>query len=199
MSDTNFHSYADMDGLRVDGALDQVGPNSAAFADGLKLSHITNAVLTNGVVDADDATENAMDCNRLCAGVFVNHYKLSGGQQCALVVKGGSRGMVFDDVEIDPHPTAKQDVLWDDWSDQCQSHSTGALTHVRTKFGAPVRVVFGRWHGPLLIGGNCRVLWLRTIGLHLRNLALDVAVLVRLKKLPAGCPVTAAKGYRQVA
>lgn len=172
-ADVNFLSFSDVDGVVLRGqVVDPAaeGKDPAQFNDILKFSHLTNSIFQDGRVVAGESKENAIDANRLCDNVQVLGYKLSGGRQAAIVVKGGCTRMTFSNVEIDAHPAAWCDVLVDDWSDQAQTPSVVTLTDVRRKDGYPVRVVFGRFSRPHIVGGNCRINWPLTAGLHVYNL-----------------------------
>jgi len=200
MSDNNYKSYGDTDGLHIDGLVvdpEAAGVDMRTLDDVLKFSHLTNSSFYGGQVVAGDARENAIDANRYCTGVTVSGFKLSGGRQASIVVKGGSQ-LVFNDIIISAHPDSWCDVLVDDWSDQSQEPSLVALSNVRRLDGKPVRVVYGRFRKPTFIGGNCKVSWTLTVGLHAYVFFKGLGVKLGLIKLPPGCPVTAATGYRQI-
>jgi hypothetical protein len=174
-TDNNYASFADRDGVRASGitfdpTLD--GLQAAAFSDILKFSNLTNSVFEGGVVVATGAKENAIDANRNCSNVRVHDFLLFGGRQAAIVCKGGCKQMVFSKVTIYPDSSAKVDVIWDDWSDQSKAPSTGSLTDVRRADGKPVRVAFGRFNRPQIVGGNCKIDWVRTAGMHVYNYVL---------------------------
>lgn len=175
--DINFRSFADQDNVHLDGAVfdpSAEGEDEKLIADALKFSHLTNSSFTRGRVLAELVKENAVDANRLCENVHVEDYLLVGGAQAAIVCKGGCKNMVFSRVKITPAASAWCDVLWDDYSDQSKAPSTGELIDVVRTDGKPVRVVFGRFVRPKIVGGNCKIDWVRTIGLHAYNLAKDI-------------------------
>lgn len=178
--DHNFTSYADQDGVRVDGiTFDPTieGPLSS-FADTFKLSHTTNSRFSN--ITVIGGAENAIDANRFCLNCLITQAKLIGGSQAAIVVKGGCAQMNFVDVLITPSSQSWCDVLWDDFSDQSRRPSTGTLLNVRRKDGAPVRIVFGRFVRPDMMSMSYKILWFRTIGLHVYNMVKDVLRLLHL-------------------
>ena len=189
MSDTNYKSYADRDGIFVNGETVDSTASADQISDTLKFSHLTNSSFNAMLVRATNAKENAIDANRRCRNVRVSNTELLGGEQAAIVVKGGCELMAFENVIITEDPKAPQDILWDDWSDQSQLPSTGSLTNVTRFGGEPVRLGFGRFSKPHIVGGNVEVLWMRTIGLHLYNIGKGVGVKLGLVKLPPGCPV----------
>jgi hypothetical protein len=174
-TDVNFASFADRDGVRLDGhTFDPTaeGFKISSISDVMKLSRTTNSEFTNGRVLAFGAKENAIDANRMCENVRVDNFHLYGGRQAAIVCKGGCRNMTFARITIHPDPKAVVDVIWDDWSDQSKRASTGKLIDVRRADGKKVRVAFGRFSKPEIVGGNCEILWLRTAGMHVYNYVL---------------------------
>lgn len=184
MSDTNYRSYADQDGLIVDHEEIHLPapPDGQKWSDAFKLSHVTNSVFTNGVVDARkdpedpagaEAGENALDANRMCSNVVVQSYKLIGGRQCCIVVKGGCKTFTLRDIVLTREPGTLYDVQWDGFSDQSKEVSTGILDRVRMDDGSPVRVACGRGSYPCMLNGTYKKMPWESFKLWLWNFLKD--------------------------
>jgi len=168
MSDTdrNYLSIADVVGrsyqdLRVDPAAE--GHDPREFDDTLKLSHARNITI-NGLV-VNGGSENAIDMNRGCAGVRIDHATLVGGDHCAVVIKGGSYDIALERVTIHRERSA-YDIELGGWSDQSMERTRRVvLADVRRSDGEPVRVVVGHADRPTIVGGRVRVLFWRSLAL----------------------------------
>lgn len=153
MSDHNYKSFSGLEGFTVINI--EVSPEDPrGFDDTLKLSACSHFEFDGGRVAG--GRENAVDVNNRCAQGLFNHLRLVGGDQASIVVKGGSKGIVFADCVLEPSPKSWCDVLIDDWSDQSQDSSTVLLKNLTRADGRPVRVVAGRGVWPSIIGGNVR-------------------------------------------
>lgn len=167
-TDRNFYSFADVDGrtiedLRLDAAASDEDPLS--YDDTLKLSHATNFIGRRLWVQG--GSENAVDMNRRCGAVRIEDSTFAGGGQCAVVVKGGSTDIALARVTI-VEPKGAYDIELGGWSDQSDELTRRiSLADVRRGDGQPVRVVVGRSERPTIVGGNCRVLFWRSLALKL--------------------------------
>lgn len=164
MADKNLQSYADQDGLSI---AHESWAGGLDYDDILKCSKLTNSSFLD--CEASGGRENALDCNRLCHLLDFISCRFIGGEQAAVVVKGGCKDIFFHDCTITPSKKSWTDVLWDDWSDQSKEPSTGDISGLHRLDGKPVRVVFGRWRKPTM-GDHQKVLWIPTIGLHVYNI-----------------------------
>ena len=178
-TDVNDQSWSDVTGLRVSG-VDLEPSNPAAWSDVMKLSHATDCQFTGGVVDG--GSENAIDMNRMCSDIVVQDFKLIGGQQAAVVVKGGCKNITLSSIVITPDSKAWTDILLDDWSAQSRASSELHLENVTRTDGMPVRVVFGRFHRPQIARCQIETLWFTSIALHFYNLGKDLLGALRLCK-----------------
>ena len=176
MSDNNYQSYADQDGLTIRNLVidpKAAGANVSLLSDVWKLSHVTNSTFDGVTVIALGAMENALDANRMCSNVAIRNCWLVGGRQAAIVTKGGCRGMIYEDIFIQAEDSARVDILWDDWSDQSSDHSEGTFIRCRRAGDAvrlPLRLAFGRWHRPTFIDSPYVVDWPLTVGMHCYNI-----------------------------
>lgn len=167
MSDHNYKSYADTSRIKVSGEVLHPG-HPSDWDDTMKLSNLKDSIFLNGEVWG--GRENAIDANRYCRNVKVWKYDLIGGDQCAIVCKGGCSQMTFSNILIEPSIKARYDIEIDGWSDQSRDTSDVTLEEIYRKDGKPVRVVFGRFVKPRIIGGNCKISWFWTILLHAYNI-----------------------------
>jgi len=137
-------------------------------ADVLKFSAAVGAIIA-GKCSSTGGKENACDVNNSSSVVVAGTLALNAGDQAGLVVKGGSSFSTAPGAAVTFTPSAlsKTDILADDWSDQSQSASRVFICATRTD-GKPVRVVFGRFRRPVIIGPSV-VVWPWTIGLHFYN------------------------------
>lgn len=162
--DRNFLSYADVDGrtieaVRID-ASDE-GDDPLAFDDTLKLSHAVNFIGRQLWVRG--GRENAVDMNRGCRNVRLEGCTLVAGRHCAVVIKGGSSDISLARVAI-VEPVGAYDIELGGWSDQSFDLTRRVtLADVSRRDGQPVRVVVGRAELPAIVGGNCQVLFWRSL------------------------------------
>lgn len=164
--DRNYISYSDQAGVLLQDF--NIEPPDPEYDDTLKLSCCSASTIRRGVVVG--GRENAIDLNRMCKFVSISDVTLQGGRQASIVVKGGCEAIYFRDILIIPDKHSWCDVLWDDWSDQSRAPSYGVLDNMHRDDGKPVRLVFGRFRRPVILGGNVKILWIQTIGLHAYNL-----------------------------
>lgn len=166
--DNNYLSFADLQDQTF--TVQDLRPaDSWNYDDTLKISHCQFCSFTGGKVYG--GRENALDMNRECLAITVEGFFLYGGDQAAVVVKGGCRGIVIANTVIAPSRKAWCDIEFDGWSDQGSRHSTLELKNVVRNDGEPLRIVFGRFHRPTATNGTrIRVLWIPTIGLHAYNI-----------------------------
>lgn len=172
--DINFHSVADVDGriiecVRFDAA--EEGGNPRDFDDTLKFSHARNIIARK--IWVRGGKENAIDMNRECAAIRVEDAMLFGGDQCAVVIKGGSQDITLSRVTIAlVEPASACDIELGGWSDQSTAMTRRVtLNEVRRLDGCPVRIVLGHAERPLILGGNCRILFWRSVGMKVFWLA----------------------------
>ncbi len=174
MSDNNYQSYADEDGLHVDGMTLAPPYGGFAFDDIWKLSHVTNSTFSNVKVIAGAQRENALDSNRNCTGNTLRGLQLDAGKQCAVLLKDGWCDNVVDDVLI-THAGGHSDWYEGDYSDQGGDKNTGnRYNNVRRIDGQPVRVAwtFFRAEKPRFTNSNVRYQYclsaLRTLYVELK-------------------------------
>jgi hypothetical protein len=183
--DNNYDSTAGQTGVVIDGKIYNPaasGVDPSTIADTWKFSGDKNITATN--CSSYGGEENALDINNGCSDFKFTGIALIGGKAGGQVTKGGCTNMAFTNVVFTPDPAAPYDVEWDGFSDQSRDYSMGTLTNYTRTDGQPVRLVFGRFHSPKIVGGNIKILWGRTIGYHAYNLAKDLARL--LWRVPRG-------------
>jgi hypothetical protein len=166
-TDVNFSSYAQQSGLVIEDREFRPTPG-VAIADTLKFSGAHDCTVRR--CQSWGGLENAIDLNNGCTNILIENTVLHGGDQAAIVVKGGCRDITLRRVGIDPVPSAWCDILWDDFSDQSHRQSTGLLEEVTRLDGKPVRLVCGRFSRPQIAGGNVRLCYFYSLGLILYNL-----------------------------
>lgn len=171
MADNNKFSFADQDGVEKTSVLFQLTGDESCD-DLLKCSKLTNSRFdTCAIYGNANVRENAIDCNRYCENITFSSCSITGGNQSAIVVKGGCKNVRFIACNVTPSPKSWCDVLMDDWSDQSKNPSTGVdLTGLKRTDGKKLRIVFGRWTKPLYDERNARICWIATIGLHAYNI-----------------------------
>lgn len=163
MSDHNFYSYCDVSDLEIPDGTIFMPPISQEYDDVLKFSNAHR--ITGHDITVYGGRENAIDFNRTCSDIRLSALRLIGGDQSAIVIKGGTTRIDLSDVLITPSKRAWCDILIGDWSDQSYARTTEiTLTDVRRTDGLPVRVVVGRATVPWFIGGNCRVQRIESAG-----------------------------------
>jgi hypothetical protein len=177
-TDRNFHSVADVDGrtledLRFDP--EDEGSRAEDFDDILKFSHARNITALRLYVAGGG--ENAIDMNRECAGIRIRDSLLRSGDQCAVVIKGGSNDIMLSRVRLDADDDhTAYDIELGGWSDQSMKRTRRVCLHEVSRLdGRPVRVVVGWADRPAVLGGRCRILFWRSVGLKAFWLARYVA------------------------
>ena len=170
MPDQNKYSFADAYGIIVASRTFSLELGESCD-DLLKCSNLRVANFHDcTVLGNPEVRENAIDLNRFCEHVTFTQCRIIGGNQAGIVVKGASTEIRFINCWIARSARSWTDVLVDDWSDQSQEASTRIdLRGLTMGDGSKVRVVFGRWHKPLM-NENQRILWIPTIGLHAYNI-----------------------------
>lgn len=164
MSDRNYYSYADVSNVVIPRNEIFAPENPLEYDDILKFSNAKN-IVGDGIV-VKGGKENCIDMNRTCEGITLVNVTLVGGNQAAIVIKGGSRNIGFENVKITPSPTAWCDILIGDWSDQSNERSTQIyLGNVTRTDDQPVRVVVGRAEKPTIHEGNCKIMTAESLGL----------------------------------
>jgi len=165
-TDHNYFSIADVDGAtHRDLVLDprREGHDAREFDDTLKLSHARNITILGLFVRG--GSENAIDMNRGCAHVRIDHATVLGGDHCAVVIKGGSTDIALERITI-LNPSSAYDIELGGWSDQSMERTRRVvLAEVRRADFEPVRVVVGHADRPAIIGGRVRVLFWRSLAL----------------------------------
>jgi hypothetical protein len=164
--DVNFRSYADMSEFRLEDEF-ICPPHSERYDydDILKFSHVSKARVSR--ISVVGGNENAIDLNRECDDVVFNKVFINGGLQCAIVVKGGSTNIKFNDVEI-ASEQGHYDIELGGWSDQSKKRTRNVtLSNISRLDGKPVLVVVGNAELPSIKGGNVKVLFWRSLALKL--------------------------------
>jgi hypothetical protein len=171
MSDTNFRSIADQDGVVlhnevIDPRLSGVDPST--ISDVLKFSHATNCSALHCTVDAGGLQkENAIDMNRLCNNILIQDCVLVEGKQNAITIKGGCTNIHILDtvIEMVPSSAGHCDIELGNYSEQSDLPVTGVtLEHVTRSDGGTVRVRVINADYPVVSGGNYYVykpIWAR--------------------------------------
>lgn len=152
-TDKNYRSYADIDGVYINGELIQPPDNS--YADTLKFSKATTVLVDN--CDITGGYEDVIDMNRYCGGIEIRNCRLfSKGEYCA-TIKGGSKNIVLRDVVIDNHGKT-YDIDLGNWSDQSKEKTTDVeLINVTSLDGSPVTVRVLNADKPRVEGGNVKL------------------------------------------
>jgi len=158
MSDNNYPpgEFANQDGITITD-LTLTPPNlGAGLDDILKLSKITKSRFQNVTVVAGAQIENALDMNNGSLGNTFVDLKLDAGQECAIIVKGGSSYNVFSDVTI-TRSGGNSDIYLGDYSDQSREKSiANHFDNVRRTDGQAVRIswTFFRAEKPTFTSSN---------------------------------------------
>jgi hypothetical protein len=140
MSDINYQSYANVDGIVVENLVLSPPNQGAGFDDLFKNSHVTNSVFDGVTVNGGKQAENAMDCNNGTAGNTYRRLKLTPGVECAVLLKDGFCKNTIDDLEITAHG-GDSDIYIGDFSDQGGAKCTSnTFNNVRMTDGSAVRV-----------------------------------------------------------
>lgn len=183
--DINYRSISDVTGYELhDERIDpeQDGRPRKEFADVLKFSCARDVQAKRLYVVGGH--ENAVDMNRHCARIEMEDCVLEGGDQAAIVIKGGSKDITLRRVSL-VAVKGWCDVLLGDWSDQSYDVTTGVrLIDVSRRDGKPVRVVCGRAEVPTIVGGNVRVLRWASLCVKTYWWAKYIAVRFLLRKPP---------------
>lgn len=165
-TDNNHLSIADTAGVVLEKvSLPKDGHSPSEYDDVLKFSNARNCFVLGCHVRG--GRENAIDMNRNCTNIVVEDTVLVGGDQCAVVIKGGCHNITLNRVLISPSG-GPYDIELGGWSDQSR-HKTGrvVLRDVLRTDGKPVRVVVGNAEKPTIEGGDVQILPFWSIGLKL--------------------------------
>ena len=157
-TDKNFYSIADVSDVTVKNHRfdpSEFGVNPAEIDDIVKLSHATNIILNDIIVDGQKKQrENCIDMNRECKQILISKAKLFGGLQNCITIKGGCENIILDDIIIYPG-TGNCDIEIGNWSDQSYKQCKNiTMINVRRADGQPVRLRVGRGQIPKILGGN---------------------------------------------
>ena len=115
--------------------------------------NVPNVVLRHCVIDARECEENAIDGNR-ASGLIVEDCEIWAGAECALYLKGGTRGARFRRILI-KWIGGHCDLYVGDYSDQSHQWSKdNTFEDLARSDGEPVRVrrAWGDW--PVITGNS---------------------------------------------
>ncbi len=152
--DNNFRSYADVDGVTVRDEI--ISPeNPTQYNDILKLSNAKNVDVINSYIVG--GSEDCIDMNRNCENVFISSAELCPNGKFGITIKGGSRGIIIQNVEFLRHGT-ETDIDIGNWSDQSNEPVRRVtLANLKSMDGKPVRVRVLWGERPNIIGGNVKL------------------------------------------
>jgi hypothetical protein len=156
--------------------------NPIPFDDLLKYSNSGYCYATRCTIGGEHPSrEDAIDINNGCSGIFIDGCFIYAGLKYAITIKGASNCIVVSNTVI-VRPGKHVDIDIGNWSDQYFGRTCGVkLLNVVRADGEPVRVRVGRAEKPEIVGGNCRVMPLQSLGLkaywHLKH-----AYVTKIKK-----------------
>lgn len=172
MPDINYQSYSGVSDLYINGEI--VSPMTPIkYDDVLKVSASHRLMFENVTVNALGARENALDVNNLCTDISFHSCRFLGGNQAAVVLKGGSN-VLLNRCTLRSGFSAESDILVDDYSDQSKAPSRVVIKDCVSASGAPILYAFGRYKKPVFINTEHRLCLFRTIGMHLYNHGKDL-------------------------
>jgi hypothetical protein len=171
VSDQNFLSYADVDGLDLPELvldLPAHGIDASQYDDILKLSHACNIHIGRLIIKTGGRQrENAIDFNRECQHIRIDYAEIEAGQQNGLTAKGGC-----EDIGVGTlcylRAGGHCDIELGNWSDQSKKRTTGVVIERAYRMdGQRVRVRVGNGDWPTIKAGNVKRLWLQSLLLKL--------------------------------
>jgi hypothetical protein len=166
MSDKNYRSYADETNVVIQNdTID--APNPEQFDDILKLSHVVGCTVDNCHINPSGGNrEDGIDIMRFCRSIYIRNCQVGAGAKYAFTIKGGSSQIDLSNVTITRGGggSEKVDIDIGNYSDNAKGRTTDVMiVNCRRSDGQPIRVRVGWADNPVIIGGNVKILFWKSL------------------------------------